>query len=244
MNLCIDIGNSVVKAAVFSQQKIIERFRREQFGKEQTDLIKNRWHGIENVILCSVRAGDITLFGYLNESFPFVIMLDDDTEVPVTNLYRTPATLGKDRLAAVAGARNNYPGRNVLVVDAGTAVTFDLVDEQGRYLGGNISPGISMRFRALHEFTGKLPLVSPPDGTGFIADNTENSIAWGVVNGILYEIETYIGIIKQKYTDPVIIFTGGDAGYFDKKVKSTIFVDPDLVLTGLNAILNHNVSKK
>ncbi|TVR73607.1 MAG: type III pantothenate kinase [Marinilabiliales bacterium] len=244
MNLCIDIGNSGVKVAVFRQQKIIASFRWEQIGEEQAGLVKNRWPGIENVILCSVREDDEKHFGYLNDSFPFVIMLDDNTEVPVTNLYTTPATLGKDRLAGVAGARNNYPGRTVLVVDAGTAVTFDLVDEQGRYLGGNISPGISMRLRALHEFTGKLPLVSPPEKAGFIADNTENAIAWGVVNGILYEIETYIGTIKQKYTDPVIIFTGGDAGYFDKKVKSTIFVDPDLVLTGLNVILNHNVSKK
>ncbi len=244
MDLCIDIGNTEVKSALFRGEDITGRSRWTVTEVEEINRIKSDWPGIQNVIMCSVRAGTGYMERQLRENFPFVLVMDDDTAVPVKNLYLSRKTLGKDRLAAIAGAHNKYPGRNVLVVDAGTAVTFDVLDENGRYLGGNISPGINMRFKALNELTDRLPLVSPRHETGLIARNTEDAIAWGVMNGVLFEIESYIRIISEQFSDPIIIFTGGDAGYFDKKVKSTIFVDPDLIFTGLNAILKYNVNKK
>ncbi len=244
MNLCIDIGNSGVKSALFRGGDIAVRSRWTGTEVEEINKIKSGWPGIQNVIMCSVRAGTCSIERQLRESFPFVLVMDNNTAVPVKNLYHSRETLGKDRLAAITGAHNKFPGRNVLVIDAGTAVTIDVVDKKGRYLGGNISPGITMRFKALNEFTDRLPLVGPGHETGLIARNTEDAIAWGVMNGILFEIESYIRIIGKKFSDPVVIFTGGDAGYFDKKVKSTIFVDPDLIFTGLNTILKYNVSKK
>ncbi len=241
--LCIDIGNSGVKAAFFRNDRIEGRKRWANIGSQEIESIKNDWKGIEHVILCSVRGEAASLKRLLEQHFPSVMLFGSDTAVPFENLYLTTSTLGKDRLAAIAGACNNYPRKNVLVIDAGTAVTFDVIDEYGRYLGGNISPGVNMRFRALNEFTGKLPLAGPRLETGYFARNTEEAIAWGVMNGTLFEIESYISLIRQKFNNPVIILTGGDARYFDKKVKSTIFVDPDLIFTGLNAILKHNASK-
>ncbi len=198
---------------------------------------------IKNTIICSVRETG-NLAQMVREHFPSLIIFDENTPLPFENLYLTGSTLGKDRLAAVAGANNIYPDRNVLVIDAGTAITFDLIDEQNRYLGGNISPGLMMRFRALHEFTERLPLLKPTTGVPFLAKKTEDAIAAGVQNGIIFEIESYADRLSEQFSDLIVIFTGGDAKFFDKKLKSTIFADPDLILTGLNRILTYNVKKK
>ncbi len=243
MNLCIDIGNSGVKAAIYSGSTLIGRTRWTKPGKREIEELKTGYPGISNVILCSVLDDDPGLINLLEKSFPSLLVLNHNTPLPITNSYKSKKTLGRDRLAAVAGANNNYPGKAVLVVDAGTAITYDIIDGTGCYLGGNISPGLSMRFRALHEFTGKLPLVKAADEVMMIADNTTGSIASGVINGIIFEMEAYILRMKEKYRDLIIIFTGGDANYFDKKLKNTIFADPDLIFTGLNRILTYNVEK-
>ena len=241
MNLCIDIGNSLIKIAVFSGPLIVYRNQYPSFEPEETETLKSTFPEIENVILCSVRQNNDELISVLENKFPVVVVFDESTAIPLENLYRTGHTLGKDRLAAVTGANNNYPGRNVLVVDAGTAITYDLVDEFNRYLGGNISPGLSLRFRALHQFTGKLPLVSPKDELRLVSDNTEDAISSGVLQGMVFEIDSYVESLRSRFSDLMVILTGGDIKYFDKKLKSTIFVDPDLVFTGLNRILTHNV---
>jgi len=244
MHLCIDIGNSLVKTAVFSGTGIIGKNLWADIGPDEIEEIRTGYPQIKNVILCSVRPDNPDLVTNIRDIFPFLLIFDHKTAIPIENLYKSKSSLGKDRLAAVTGANNIYPGRAVLVVDAGTAITYDMIDESGRYLGGNISPGISIRFRSLHEFTGRLPLVGPRKNVPLLANNTEESIVAGVMNGIIFEMESFIGRMKEQFRDLVIIFTGGDAKYFDKKLKSTIFVDPDLIFTGLNRILTYNVEKK
>ena len=244
MNLCIDIGNSQVKTAVYSGTRITGKSSWADIGPREVEEIKNDYPQIKNVILCSVRHDDRDLITYLRNKFSFLLVLDHETAIPVENLYESKTTLGKDRLAAITGANNNYPGRSVLVVDAGTAITYDIINESGHYLGGNISPGIALRFRSLHEFTERLPLVGPRKDVPLLANNTEESIVSGVMNGILFEMQLFINRMEEQFRNLVIIFTGGDAKYFDKKLKNTIFVDPDLIFTGLNRILTYNVEQK
>lgn len=243
MNLCIDIGNSKVKVAVFAGPEIIYRNQWSAMGPGKILDIAAEFPDIKDVIICSVRPQQTELVGNLKKYFPNIIVFNEFTAIPVVNLYETRDTLGKDRLAAVAGANNNYPGRNVLVIDAGTAITYDIIDENAQYLGGNISPGLSMRFRALHDYTGKLPLVKPGSKVPALGKRTEDAIAAGVQNGIIFEMDSYIELFKKDFSDLVIILTGGDANYFDKKLKSTIFVDSNLIFTGLNRILTYNVKE-
>lgn len=240
MNLCIDIGNSMVKTAVFSGEIMQGSTGSENIGTTELAEIKSEYPQIKNVILCSVRREDPELNDLLRSFFPNLHFFNEFTRIPLEILYRTGKTLGRDRLAAVTGANNIYPGRNVLVVDLGTAITYDLVDEYDRYVGGNISPGMSLRFRALHEFTERLPLVGPKKRTSIISETTELAIASGVQKGIVFELGSYISCLKKQYKGLKIIFTGGDAKYFVKKLKSTIFVDPFLVFKGLNRILSYN----
>jgi len=244
MHLCIDIGNTSIKVAVFSGSEIIGRKRLTNLGPGEIKKLRAAYPLINNVILCSVRPDNPGLLEDLRNNFPDIIVFDHSTPVPVQNLYESKETLGKDRLAAVTGANNIYPGRAVLVIDAGTAITYDLIDESGRYLGGNISPGILLRFRALHEFTGKLPLIVPRSDVPLVATSTEDAIASGVMNGIIFEMEMFASRISGLFGDLVIILTGGDTKYFDKKLKSTIFADPDLILKGLNRIITYNVEQK
>jgi type III pantothenate kinase len=244
MNLCIDIGNTSVKAAVFDRNKMISANHWNDPDNKHIHDVISGFPQIRNAILCSVRNRNSDLIEMVQRSVASLIVLDEFTPIPFTNLYETAGTLGKDRLAAVAGANNNYPGRNVLVIDAGTAITYDVINDQDCYLGGNISPGLAMRLKALHSYTERLPLVKPMHEVPLIAKNTEEAIAAGVQNGIIFEMEAYIARLNEWLSSLVVIITGGDAGYFDKKLKNTIFAHPDLILTGLNRILTYNVDKR
>jgi type III pantothenate kinase len=149
-----------------------------------------------------------------------------------------------DRLAAVAGAHELYPHQNMLVIDAGSCITYDIVDRHGNYFGGNISPGLRMKLKALNTFTAKLPLIELHDPESFIGIDTASSILSGVVFGTVSEIEGLISLYRKKFADLQVILCGGDAAFFESKIKQHIFVVPQLVLIGLNSILEHNVSKK
>jgi type III pantothenate kinase len=173
-----------------------------------------------------------------------VIFLNENTPVPITTGYETPATLGKDRLAAAVGANYLQPDKNILVIDAGTAITYEFIDSKGVYAGGNISPGLTTRFRALNHFTGKLPLVNETEDVPFIGSNTEMAIIAGVVNGIVFEMDGYIDTLKAQYKDFFVFLTGGHSFYFERRLKNHIFADPNLVLTGLNRILEYNAENK
>ena len=180
----------------------------------------------------------------MSEGFDRFVELDHLTELPIENLYETPETLGKDRIAAAVGANELFPDQNLLIIDAGTAITYDLVSEKNQFIGGNISPGLEMRFKALNHFTGKLPLVNYSDDFETVGRNTIDAIRAGVQNGILFEIAQTIDLFNRNYQNLHIIMTGGDSYFFDKKLNYSIFVNFNLTLIGLNRILEHNAKKK
>jgi type III pantothenate kinase len=179
----------------------------------------------------------------LKSKLSYFLWLDETVPVPVRIEYETVKTLGKDRIAAVAGAGYLQPGQNLLVIDAGTAITYELVEAAGIYKGGNISPGLTTRFRSLNRFTKQLPLVQEQAQVPLIGTSTESAILAGVVNGITFEMDGYIDALKVKYNDIYVYLTGGHAFYFENRLKNRIFVAPNLVLLGLNRILEYNAAK-
>ncbi len=241
MYLVIDIGNTLYKAAVFHSGEILIS---DHWGEGDTapfhDWLK-RYPDIQEAIIASVRKEDAGIRKVLNEAGVRVMILDEHTALPLINRYRSVSSLGRDRIAAAVGANARFPGQNLLVIDAGTAITIDFVSAANEYLGGNISPGLSMRFRSLKEFTDNLPLVKPSEITRILGDDTENAIRAGVQHGIVFELDEYINRLKNRYPDLRTIMTGGDAMFFDKKLKNFIFVDLDLNLHGLYRILDYNV---
>ena len=237
-SLVVDIGNTLIKIAVFKGNHI------EFFDKTleiSHDVITNliSKYGIERAIISSV--GEIS--GYFEEFITqqvATLKFTSQTNLPIKNCYKTSSTLGSDRLAAAVGASVLYENQNVLSIDSGTAITYDLITSKGEYLGGAISPGIEMRFKALNHFTAKLPLVSFNTKFSLIGDSTEMSIKSGVLNGVIAEVDSYIDRIKRQYSPLVTVFTGGDSFFFDKNLKNSIFVNSKLVLLGLNRILEYN----
>ena len=216
----------------------------EQLTLSHLQMLKDEHPQLTQAILSSVKPVDEELLQFLSGNFDLFIELDHLTELPIENLYETPETLGKDRLAAAVGANELFPDQNILVIDAGTAITYDLVSEKNQFVGGNISPGLQMRFKALNHFTGKLPLVSYSDEFQSIGKNTTDAIRAGVQNGILYEIAQTIDVFNENYQNLQIVMTGGDSIFFDKKLNYSIFVHFNITLIGLNRILEHNAKKK
>lgn len=241
--LILDIGNTLTKAAVYNNKDLLALSRHEQPSYDIIHELFEEYAPIGAAILSTVRAYDDGMLSPLR-LLDLLIELDENTPVPVEVSYRTPDTLGKDRLAAVCGAAAKYPGKNVLVIDAGTALTFDFLTSGKVYLGGSISPGINLRFKALHTFTGKLPLVQEREPLQLTGNDTATSIISGVINGAVAEVQGMIEDYRNHYPDVSVIITGGDATYFDKKLKSDIFAHPNLVLDGLNEILDWNRHKK
>jgi len=241
LNLVIDIGNSLTKLAVYDQERLVEAIQLEKFDREVISRLKTKHPRLDKAILSSVTQHDSALLQLLQTEFSYFLELSAETPVPIKNNYRSKATLGLDRLAAAVGAASLFPGNNLLIIDAGTAITYDVVDKEKGFLGGNISPGLRTRFRSLHHFTGRLPLLAPTDQWPDIGTTTEEAIHSGVQTGILSEVEGVINKVKTSWPDLRIIMTGGDAEFFDKKLKSSIFVKFEITLLGLNRILEYNV---
>lgn len=171
--------------------------------------------------------------------FP-MLRFSSDTPVPISNRYRTPETLGRDRLAAVIGASSLKPGKDLLIIDAGTCITYEVIDARGNYWGGNIAPGMQMRLRALHEFTARLPLVEAEGEVPGMGYDTETAIRSGVLRGMKYEIEGYIKSMRSKFPHLLVFLTGGNNISFDSNITSSIFTDRFIVPRGLNKILDYN----
>lgn len=242
INLVIDIGNTRAKAGVFRNGELQYREAREKWEIDDFMALATN-HNVQNVILSTV-AGAVS--GLLQETLSsrfFFLELNAATPLPIANHYRTPETLGKDRLAAVAGAYALFPGQPCLVVDAGTCITYDLLSSEGVYLGGNIAPGIAMRLKAMHTFTARLPLVETGPLDNWVGDSTETALRNGAQLGVLLEAEGYIRYGHSRFGALRAIFTGGDADFFAKSLKSEIFVNHNLVLIGLDQILNYNVKR-
>jgi len=193
-------------------------------------------------LLCSVTEIDTEVVTLLETALLKFFILDETLKLPVQINYKTPRTLGKDRLAGIVGAQQNYKNRNILVIDSGTAITYDLLGASGIYLGGNISPGMTVRFKALNKFTKQLPLLDEQGDLPNIGYNTETAIRAGVVGGIIKEIDAYIDEYKKQYPGLLVFLTGGHSFYFETKLKNATFADVNLVLTGLNEILNYQLT--
>jgi type III pantothenate kinase len=239
VNLVIDYGNSSAKVGIFEREKLVDKhvFSSSEGLKRFLEKIP-----AENAIVSSVRDEAAVVASWIMHAKKKFI-LNQTLPLPIKNHYATPATLGVDRLAGVCGAKHLFPNENCLVIDAGTCITFDFIDIKGNYLGGGISPGLSMRFQAVNTFTAKLPLVHPVDSPKLIGDSTETCIQSGVINGILQEMEGIIEQYKKKFMPLRIILCGGDTVFFENNLKASIFASPELVLSGLNSILTHNVSQ-
>jgi len=242
MKLILDIGNTRVKAAVFENDTLLEVFVFEKTALLVTLQEIKKTYLIDAGILASVADVSSEMLREVLQFFPFLV-LSSKTQVPFVNSYATPDTLGVDRLALIAAAVATYPQENVLVIDAGSCVTFDVVTKEAEYLGGAISPGLQMRYKALHQFTGKLPLLSVSDPEKIVGTTTEESMHTGVVRGLSHEIEGAIQEYQSKYSELTIVLTGGDANFLGNQLKSVIFAHPNFVLEGLHTILTYNLNK-
>ena len=240
MNLIVDIGNTSTKLAVFDGR---EKLRIARINDLTCEELENEIAGlkIEKAIISSVRQLPPFITDLISANIPSVHLLSYESKLPFKIEYETPETLGPDRIAGVAGAFNLYPQSEILVIDAGTAVTYDFLSE-GIYKGGNISPGLNIRFRALHEFTGKLPLVTIKDNFTVPGRNTTDAILAGVITGVTYEINEYIRTFEKQSTDFNIILTGGDSGFLKDKINYQHTYMPDIVIDGLNYILEYNAA--
>jgi type III pantothenate kinase len=238
MNLVVDYGNTLAKVAIFNQSKLTEKFTFS--SKEDLERFVRTSHA-ENFIVSSVTTEARQVFDWaVNAKQKYV--LSYQLPLPITLRYSTPHTLGVDRIAGACGGVQLFKGLNTLVIDAGTCITYDFTDADGNYWGGGISPGLMMRFKAVHTFTARLPLVTPVDSPELVGNSTETSIQSGIINGMAGEIDGIIERYLLKYPDLKVILCGGDAPFFENKLKASIFASPDLVLFGLNSVLIHNVS--
>ena len=240
MNLIIDIGNTRTKFSVFNRGEVLITVPVDEFKPAHIEVLKNEHPGLTKAILSSVKECPAGLKKELQQNFGQFIELDAHTPLPLENCYQTRETLGNDRIAAAVGASDLYPGNNVLIIDAGTAITYDILNNKNQYLGGNISPGFEMRFKALHQFTGKLPLIQPSEMNRLFGTTTQEAIRAGVQNGIFYEVDRTIDNFKEFYSNLKVIITGGDVNFFDKKLKNSFFVHFNLIALGLNRILEYN----
>ncbi len=237
LKLVIDIGNTSTKLALFNDKDLMEvLIINECVLRSIQDFVGSKV--VTSCIISSVKeinANVLSVSDYYNG-----VIFSKETLVPINNRYKTIDTLGKDRLAAVVGGHALYPKKDVIIFDAGTCLTIDFLSRDGSYLGGRISPGVTMRYKALHTFTDKLPLVQKENIAPIIGNDTVSSIISGVQQGILVEIKSVISDYRLRKPDTVVIITGGDLFFFEKELKNSIFANPNLVLIGLNEILDFN----
>ena len=244
-NLVIDIGNSRTKLAVFSNRELQHAEIQNLNDQNWLDPLISRF-GVTNSIVSSVKT-DISLLETELKARTSYTRFSPAEQRSVKITYQTPHTLGLDRLANIIGAQHLYPGKDCLVIDAGTCITYDAIDREGNFSGGSISPGLNMRFKAMHSFTGRLPSVDPDvNFTGSQGFDTVSCMISGVQNGIFSEVTGFINSYHLHYPDLQTILSGGDAKFFDTRLKSSIFAhafktEPHLVLIGLNEVIHqHN----
>jgi type III pantothenate kinase len=237
MNLCIDIGNSNTKLALFKGEELKDVF----YTIEKFDEFLYR-RRVKHVIISKTGANSFIEDTLNHRKIPFVL-LSHKLNLPIKILYKTPHTLGADRIAGSVEAAALFPSENVLKIDFGTCITYDFVNADSEYMGGAISPGLMMRFKALNNFTAKLPLIDPMHYTDFelIGSDTVTSMLSGVMNGMIQELDGIINQYEQRFGGLKVVATGGDSLMFAARLKNEIFARPYLVLQGLNRILNDNI---
>ncbi|RXR20571.1 type III pantothenate kinase [Flavobacterium amnicola] len=242
MILTIDIGNTQIKSAVFENNTIIHitSFKHELFFNEIENIL-NQFKKVAVLVVASVGKIDKSAFETFSDKVK-IHFIDRQNPFPFTNNYQSPATLGIDRMVLAAGAALQYPNQNKLIIDAGTCVTYDYVDENNIYHGGAISPGIRLRYEAMHNYTAKLPLLKKDELVNLIGSSTEQSMHSGVVNGLAFEIEGYINALTFQKENFIIILTGGDAIFLAKRLKNTIFANSNFLLESLNHLYQYQIN--
>lgn len=240
MNLCVDIGNSRAKLGIFKHNQLQLEKAIPIDGLAAT--VKNLFSDYPGITQCILSAtGKVP--GFLKEMLAqntTLLILDRSWQMPFKNNYKSPDTLGLDRIALVSAATFLYPGKNCLIIDAGTCVTYDFLSAQKEYQGGAITPGLLMRYRAMNQQTANLPLLEKDESAQVIGDSTENSIHSGAVNGLCFEVDGWIGHYRSQYQDLTVILTGGDADFLSKRLKNAIFAHSNFLLEGLNYLLEIN----
>ncbi|OBX22454.1 MULTISPECIES: type III pantothenate kinase [Bizionia] len=240
MNLIIDVGNTSVKIAVFQVDELLEKVTcsLEEFEINFENLLK-KYPRISKSIVSSVGLLSNLQLDTIKKRL-HVLVLNAEIPLPFINDYKTPHTLGVDRIALVSAAVKKYPNQNILIIDAGTCVTYDFITNQNQYLGGAISPGIRLRYTSLNNLTANLPLLTKEVPEMIIGNTTNSAIHSGVIYGVLFEIDGVIQTYKEKYSDLTVILTGGDINFLSKQLKSSIFAHSNFLLEGLNHILQYN----
>lgn len=234
MNWVIDIGNTRIKVALFEGDTIVEQY----------SFLNKNWYEIKQKM--QISSSDSVIVSSVDEDktnkiidlFPNAILFSHHFKLPIKIAYKNK--LGLDRIAAAVGAHFLYPNNSLLIIDVGSAITFDFLSDKATFLGGNISPGLQFRLKSLHQFTNKLPLVQPKDQIKLFSQTTEEAINSGVIRGICYEIENYIEEYENNYENLTSVLTGGDTYFFARILKKRIFAEEKLVLIGLNQILKYN----
>ena len=240
-NLVVDAGNTSIKMFLFENGEIAHSLKCSAI-EELLPTLESAVP-VDSIAKCIVSSVSIAQEAIADVFAPFfpIVLFCPSLRFPISIKYDTPDTLGSDRVAAVVGAAKRYPNRNVLIIDSGTAITYDILTDKSEYLGGNISPGLNTRFRALHNFTGKLPLLQVDNSMeGLFGTNTKEAIDLGVQNGILYEVEATIRAFASRFDDLLVVFTGGDSFFFENRINFSNFAEPYLVAFGLNEILEFN----
>ncbi|GAB3165493.1 type III pantothenate kinase [Telluribacter humicola] len=238
MNIVVDSGNTFSKIGWFLGDQLVEYRVRLHFDELVSAI---RSYPPQHLIYSSVSRPVEEFQAALQLDIP-VLDLNGYTPVPITKNYDTPHTLGADRVAAAVGAASLFPNEDLIVIDMGTCITYDYVDSGGNFQGGLISPGLRMRFKAMHSFTERLPLVESDEIPPLVGKNTTHAMQSGVMNGLLGELNGIIESYRQIAPASKVVMCGGDAPFFESRLKPTIFAVPELVLIGLNRILLHNVA--
>jgi len=240
MNLIVDVGNTLVKFAIFKDAELIHKvgFELSEF-KKQYKTLKKDFPKVKLAIISSVGRLSKKQIELVEDDLK-IIELSSVIKLPFKNCYKTPKTLGVDRIALVSASVHQFPDKHVLIIDAGTCITYDFITDENHYLGGAISPGIRLRYKSLNNLTANLPLLETNQPKTLIGDSTESSIHSGVVFGVIKEIDGLIDQYLEKYPDLTVILTGGDAKFLSNQLKNSIFANPNFLLEGLNFILDYN----
>lgn len=241
MNLIIDVGNTFTKLAVFSKDDLLHKIScpTEEVASNLNTIFSE--YTIKRGIISSVGNFNTKSIEKYTAQVSF-IWLDANTPAPFTNAYSTPKTLGVDRIALASAAAVKFPKKNTLIIDAGSCITIDFLSAQNIYHGGTITPGIRMRYKALHTFTANLPLLETQVPSHIIGNSTANAMHIGATQGVVYEIEGTITAYKKQFSDLTIILTGGDTQLLRDHIKSDIFANSNFLLEGLHFILEHNTN--
>lgn len=241
MILTVDVGNTRIKAAVFEENTLVEAFvfEKNELEKRIKKILK-KFQNCSDLVVASVGNVEKQFFLAFQDELNIHFLTHEDV-FPFINKYATPKTLGIDRMVLASGATLQFPKQNRLVIDAGTCITYDFIDENDNYLGGAISPGLRLRYESLHNYTAKLPLLPFEIPDLYIGNSTAQAIHSGVVNGFVYEIDGFIDEYRANFSNFIIILTGGDADFLAKRLKNTIFANSNFLLESLNQTFQYKI---